>query len=266
MFMKDFMQEHLTVAMPPNVTARTAVVAPGFLVKPLPANRNAPAPKVPARSNRSVWPADPGPSAHRWYLAGGKRALDISLVIASLPVTLGVIMLAALLLWVDGGRPFYRQKRLGKGGREFTIWKLRTMVRDADACLAEYLAADRALRQEWDSTQKLKKDPRITRIGALLRASSIDELPQLWNVLKGDMSLVGPRPMLPEQLPLYGDATSYFALKPGITGNWQVSARNENRFSYRAHFDALYFATASLWGDLVLMLRTVGVVARRTGY
>lgn len=264
--MKDFVQEHLAVSMPPYSAGRSVVAAPGFLALPLPANRNLPVPEAASSAGISGRSVDPGPSSHHWYMARGKRALDIAIVLATLPMTLGIIAVAALLLWFDGGRPFYRQQRLGKGGREFSIWKLRTMVRDADVRLADYLARDPALRQEWETTQKLKKDPRITRVGAMLRATSIDELPQLWNVLKGDMSLVGPRPMMPEQLPLYGDATSYFALKPGITGIWQVSARNEHLFSYRAHFDTLYYATASLWGDLLLMVKTVGVVVRRTGY
>lgn len=264
--MKDFLQEHLAVSSPVAAPVVPVVTASGFLALPLPANRNAPFSEAPARTDPAQTPAEPDPGSHRWYMAGGKRTLDVVMVLATLPLSLAIIAAAAVLLWLEGGNPFYRQQRLGQGGRAFAIWKLRTMVRDADARLAEYLDRDPALRHEWDSTQKLKKDPRITRIGALLRATSIDELPQLWNVLKGDMSLVGPRPMMPEQLPIYGDATAYFALKPGITGIWQVSARNEHLFSCRAQFDALYFATASLWGDLVLMFKTVGVVVRRTGY
>lgn len=140
------------------------------------------------------------------------------------------------------------------------------MVRDADAKLEQYLAGSSQLRREWDETQKLKKDPRITPVGRVLRVTSLDELPQLWNVLKGDMSLVGPRPMMPDQLPLYGDPRAYFALKPGITGMWQVSARNESRFSYRAQIDSVYGQDLSLRTDLSLLLRTVGVVLRGTGY
>jgi len=202
----------------------------------------------------------------RVYANLGKRILDVALVLLTLPVTLPVILICALALWIEGGHPFYRQDRLGQHGRHFSILKLRTMVRDADALLEHYLAANPDMRREWDETQKLKQDPRITPIGKFLRASSLDELPQLWNVLIGDMSLVGPRPMMPEQLPLYGNATAYFALKPGITGVWQVSARNESRFSYRAQIDAAYEQELSMWADLSLMFRTVGVVVRGTGY
>ncbi len=188
------------------------------------------------------------------------------LVIATLPVSVPVIVFSALALWLEGGQPFYRQDRLGKNGERFSILKLRTMVRDADTLLAHYLEKDPALKEEWETTQKLKCDPRITRFGRFLRATSLDELPQLWNVLKGDMSLVGPRPMLPEQLALYGNPAAYFTLLPGITGIWQVSCRNETRFSFRAEVDAQYYCEISMMRDCGLLLQTVGVVLRRTGY
>ncbi|TNF62461.1 MAG: sugar transferase, partial [Rhodobacteraceae bacterium] len=141
-----------------------------------------------------------------------------------------------------------------------------TMVQNADRMLEDCLARDPELRREWEETQKLKVDPRITRLGAVLRKTSLDELPQLWNVLKGEMSIVGPRPMLPEQLPLYGDPRAYFALRPGITGPWQVSARNEQGFAMRTEFDDAYHTHVSLALDLGILWRTVGVVLRRTGY
>ncbi|MFK7753061.1 MAG: sugar transferase [Sedimentitalea sp.] len=200
------------------------------------------------------------------YQTVGKRMLDIALVILTAPITLPVVILCAIALWIEGGSPFYSQDRLGKGGGRFSILKLRTMVQNADQHLADVLAKDPAMKHEWDTTQKLKKDPRVTPLGATLRATSLDELPQLWNVLKGEMSLVGPRPMLPEQLSMYGPAEAYFAMKPGITGIWQVSARNENHFAYRAEIDAVYCAGVSAWGDVVLMAKTVGVVLKRTGY
>ncbi|MGR3761777.1 sugar transferase [Roseobacteraceae bacterium NS-SX3] len=200
------------------------------------------------------------------YAAAGKRALDVLLVVISMPVTLTIILACALALWIEGGQPFYTQKRLGRGGRSFRIVKLRTMVRDADAQLQRCLQRDPVLRREWEETQKLKNDPRITPMGRLLRTTSLDELPQLWNVLAGEMSLVGPRPMLPEQLPLYGKPGVYFALKPGLTGLWQVSHRNESGFASRARADAEYCARLSLGLDLSLIWRTVGVVLRRTGY
>jgi lipopolysaccharide/colanic/teichoic acid biosynthesis glycosyltransferase len=142
---------------------------------------------------------------------------------------------------------------------------MRTMVRDADAVLEEYLSRDPEMRREWDEKQKLINDPRVTRIGALLRSSSVDELPQLWNVLTGDMSLIGPRPMMPEQLPLYGNPSHYFALRPGITGLWQISARNEHRFSFRNEVDAAYNKNMSLFGEVSIIFKTIGVMLRRTG-
>ena len=200
------------------------------------------------------------------YASIGKRALDLILVILALPVALPIILLSAVALWCESGLPFYTQERLGQNGRRFLIYKLRTMVRDAESRLQEYLDRDPALRQEWDDTQKLKNDPRITLVGRILRMTSMDELPQLWNVLTGDMSLVGPRPMMPEQLPLYGDASAYFAVKPGITGLWQVSVRNESSFASRSKADADYLRGMGLQLDLTLIWRTFGVVARGTGY
>ncbi|WP_111733152.1 sugar transferase [Roseovarius amoyensis] len=199
------------------------------------------------------------------YRRFGKRAFDIALVLAFAPLYLPLIGGAALMLTVEGGNPFYRQERLGRSGNRFTIFKLRTMERDAEQRLEEVLAADPELRREWDVTQKLRHDPRVTRVGEFLRRTSLDELPQLWNVLKGDMSLVGPRPMLPEQLPLYGDPAHYFALRPGISGDWQVSRRNEGSFAERASYDADYDAALSLGRDLRILWRTIGVVRKRTG-
>lgn len=201
-----------------------------------------------------------------WYQQWGKRVLDLALVLLSLPITLPVIAMSAAALWLESGPPLYWQDRLGRGGKRFRIMKLRTMVRDADAQLEHLLATDPDLRAEWDETQKLKDDPRITKVGAFLRVTSMDELPQLWNVLVGDMTLVGPRPMLPEQLSLYGDARAYYALRPGLTGTWQVLARNDKAFETRRAFDAAYRAQHDLREDLVLLWRTVGVVMRRTGY
>lgn len=200
------------------------------------------------------------------YRGFGKRLLDILLIVIGLPLMVPVTLFCALALWLEGGQPFYRQKRLGRGGRSFDIWKLRTMRRDADRVLENLLASDPDLRAEWDRTQKLKEDPRITPVGAVLRKTSLDEVPQFWNVLKGEMSVVGPRPMMPEQLPLYPDPRVYFANLPGITGRWQVSDRNENSFAHRATVDAAYDAELSLLTDLKILFRTVGVVLKRTGY
>lgn len=209
---------------------------------------------------------NPVPAHRGWYAQWGKRTLDMALVLLTLPITVPLVLFFAVLLWIEGGNPFYRQPRVGRNGDVFSMLKLRSMVPNAEAKLAHLLEQDAALKAEWETTQKLKKDPRVTRLGAALRATSLDELPQLWNVFRGEMSLVGPRPMMPDQLPLYGDPHDYFALTPGLTGVWQVSSRNESSFAYRATIDAAYRKSLSMNNDLGLLLRTVGVVLRRTGY
>lgn len=199
------------------------------------------------------------------YRNFGKRLFDIFFILLTLPFSVTLILCCALALWIEGGNPFYTQTRLGRNGRRFTLLKMRTMVRNADAMLETCLANDPALRREWDSKQKLQSDPRITPVGHILRSTSLDELPQLLNVLWGDMSLVGPRPMLPEQLGIYGDATQYFAVSPGVTGLWQVSTRNNESFKYRNGVDGAYETALSLKLDLTILIKTVGVVLRRTG-
>jgi lipopolysaccharide/colanic/teichoic acid biosynthesis glycosyltransferase len=224
-----------------------------------------PAAHPPVLPQRAEDPATVTPRAEGLYRRHLKRVLDVLLVLAAAPVVLPVVLVLALLVKRDGGPAFYTQPRVGRGGRTYRIWKLRTMVPDADAQLASHLAADGAAQAEWDSTQKLKADPRITRLGRILRKSSLDELPQLWNVLKGDMSLVGPRPMMVCQQPLY-PGHAYYRLRPGITGPWQVSARNESSFADRARFDAGYDRDLSFATDVRLLLATVAVVLHGTGH
>lgn len=199
-----------------------------------------------------------------FYARFGKRCLDLLVLVLVLPVVLPVVVVLALLVARDGGPAFHVQERIGRGGRRYRLWKLRSMVPDAQARLVDHLAADPGAREEWRSTQKLRNDPRITPVGALLRAASLDELPQLWNVLRGDMSLVGPRPMLPEQQALYA-GQAYYGLRPGITGPWQVSCRNAGTFADRVAFDEAYARRLSLGTDLRLLAATVEVVLRRTG-
>lgn len=199
------------------------------------------------------------------YRAAGKRLLDILLVLIAAPVVLLVMLPIVLLVACDGSNPFYTQMRVGRNGRSYRMWKLRSMVPDAEAALETHLKQDAEARAEWDHHQKLKSDPRITRVGRLLRKTSFDELPQLWNVLKGDMSLVGPRPMMLSQQAFY-PAQDYYALRPGITGLWQVSARNESAFADRALFDTAYNRRLSLGQDLKLLVATVGVVLKGTGH
>ncbi|WP_136444023.1 sugar transferase [Pacificoceanicola onchidii] len=199
------------------------------------------------------------------YRAGGKRLLDVLLVLISAPAVLLILLPMALLVACDGSNPFYTQMRVGLNGRIYRMWKLRSMVPDAEARLKTHLAEDPEARAEWDHHQKLKNDPRITRVGRILRKCSLDELPQLWNVLRGDMSLVGPRPMMEDQRAFY-PAKDYYALRPGITGLWQVSARNESAFSDRAHFDTDYNRRLSLKEDAKILVATVGVVVKGTGH
>jgi lipopolysaccharide/colanic/teichoic acid biosynthesis glycosyltransferase len=199
------------------------------------------------------------------YRAGLKRALDILAVLAAAPLVLPLVAVLALLVRCDGGPAFYVQMRIGRGGRFYRMWKLRSMVVDADLAMERHLAACPAARAEWDATQKLRHDPRVTTLGRLLRKTSLDELPQLWNVLVGDMSLVGPRPMLPSQRVLY-PGRAYFRLRPGITGPWQVTERNATTFAARAGFDAAYERDLSFATDTRLLFATVRVVLRATGY
>lgn len=204
-------------------------------------------------------------SRRRFYRNGAKRCLDITLVLLSLPISVPLVLGMMLLVALDGARPLYCQKRLGRGGRVFCMIKIRTMVLGADALLEGHLCKNPEARREWNESQKLKCDPRITRVGCFLRKSSLDELPQLWNVLKGDMSIVGPRPMMVEQRAIYpGEA--YFELRPGITGPWQISDRNESSFAERATFDSNYLTSLSLSRDLSILFKTVSVVLRGTGY
>jgi lipopolysaccharide/colanic/teichoic acid biosynthesis glycosyltransferase len=193
-----------------------------------------------------------------------KRGFDVLAVLLAAPVVLPVILILGLLIARDGGPVLYSQARVGRGGRPFRLWKLRSMVVDAEKRLEEHLR-DPAARAEWAETQKLKRDPRITPVGRLIRKSSLDELPQLWNVLKGEMSLVGPRPMLPAQARLY-PGEDYYELRPGLTGFWQISSRNETSFADRAGFDSDYARRLSLLTDILVLLATVRVVLRGTGY
>lgn len=198
------------------------------------------------------------------YDRGIKRALDILLVLASAPFSLPLILLVAALAALDGHNPFFLQTRLGRGGGRFRMIKIRTMVPDAEARLQALLAADPDAAREWAAYQKLRRDPRIAPLGRVLRAASLDELPQLMNVLAGHMSLVGPRPMLPEQRALY-PGTAYEGLRPGLTGLWQTEARNHATFAERARFDSSYAASLSLATDMRILARTVRAVVQLPG-
>ncbi|HEV7268751.1 MAG TPA: sugar transferase [Falsiroseomonas sp.] len=200
---------------------------------------------------------------------GAKRALDLlgagALLLFALPVFLAI----ALLVRLDGGPVFYAHPRVGRGGRLFDCLKFRSMVTDADCRLTALLDSDPAARVEWEATRKLKNDPRVTWVGRFLRASSLDELPQLLNVLKGEMSLVGPRPVqVAELAAFYGAAAQHYLLvRPGITGPWQVSGRNDTSYAQRVALDVAYATRPSLLGDVKILLRTpAAVLARRGAY
>jgi lipopolysaccharide/colanic/teichoic acid biosynthesis glycosyltransferase len=188
---------------------------------------------------------------------------SLALLLLTAPIFLAIVLLARL----RGESAFYVHERIGRGGVSFGCLKFRTMVPDAERRLAELLARDPAARAEWQATRKLKSDPRVTRRGRVLRTTSLDELPQLINVLKGEMSLVGPRPVVQAELEtLYGPtAPLYLSVRPGLTGLWQVSGRSDADYDGRVALDAAYVRNPSLFTDIVILLRTVGAVLRRRG-
>lgn len=191
----------------------------------------------------------------------GKRVLDIIGALLLAAVFAPVIVVIVAWLKLQGGPILFRHARLGRAGKTFTCYKFRTMVPNADQALAELLRRRPDLQAEWARDHKLREDPRVTRFGAFLRRTSLDELPQLWNVLKGDMSLVGPRPIVQQEIWRYSGAIRhYLALRPGLTGLWQVSGRNNVPYRRRVAMDRFYATRASLRLDLWILLRTVGVI------
>jgi Undecaprenyl-phosphate galactose phosphotransferase WbaP len=196
-----------------------------------------------------------------------KRAMDLGLILIFSPFLLTVFLIVAILIKLDSKGPvFYGQRRVGKGGRLFTAWKFRSMVCNAEQILHDYLQQNPEFQREWQEKQKLKDDPRITRIGRLLRKTSLDELPQIWNVLLGQMSLVGPRPIVTDEISRYGDIYDlYCQVLPGITGLWQVSGRTETTYSDRVSLDAYYVRNWSPWLDIIILARTVLVVLSGKG-
>ena len=213
----------------------------------------------------AVAPAIDGAVVRR--IPPGKRLFDIAVASAALVFFAPFLLLVAgLILAREGGPVFFLHERIGQGGRPFRCIKFRTMVKDADARLAELLARDPAARAEWQATQKLANDPRINCLGAFLRKTSLDELPQFLNVLKGDMSVVGPRPVVIEEAHHYGvHFADYIAVRPGVTGAWQVSGRSETTYAERVALDVEYVRNAGLWRDIVIVLKTVKVVLAREG-
>lgn len=196
-----------------------------------------------------------------------KRLMDVALIVLALPLLLPIFALITLLIKRNSPGPvFYCQKRVGRDGQPFYAWKFRSMVQNADAALAKYLAANPAAQEEWNLDHKLRNDPRITRIGKFLRKTSLDELPQLWNVLRGEMSLVGPRPIVDAEICKYAEHFDlYTKVKPGITGMWQISGRNDTTYEERVELDAFYSRNWSPFLDIYILARTIKVVLLREG-
>lgn len=195
-----------------------------------------------------------------------KRLFDIFLSILLLPILLPIIAILYIVVRSDGGPGFFGHSRVGRNGRMFKCWKVRTMVVDAQERLDALLASDAEARVEWDRDRKLRNDPRVTRVGNFLRKSSLDELPQIFNVLKGEMSLVGPRPITEAELERYGAQQAvYLAMRPGVTGLWQVSGRNEVTYNERVSMDSTYYNSVSLGTDLRILAKTADAVLSKTG-
>jgi Undecaprenyl-phosphate galactose phosphotransferase WbaP len=196
-----------------------------------------------------------------------KRGIDLVLVMIFGILLFPLVIAICILIKIDSrGGILYSQIRIGRDGKTFRILKFRTMIENAEETLDKYLELHQELRTEWETTQKLRRDPRITRIGKLLRKLSLDELPQLINVLKGDMSLVGPRPFFPDQKILYGRTYEmYRRVRPGMTGLWQVSGRNQTTFLQRAELDEYYVRQWSVWLDFYILIKTIGTVLYQDG-
>ncbi|MEO9071507.1 MAG: sugar transferase [Edaphobacter sp.] len=196
-----------------------------------------------------------------------KRSCDILLVLISMPVMLPILGIVSAVVKLSSRGPiFYSHRRIRKDGAFFSMWKFRTMCVNSAEVLEEYLARHPEARAEWNGTHKLRNDPRITRIGNLLRRYSLDELPQLWNVLMGQMSLVGPRPIVAAEVEKYGDRFDcYCRVKPGLTGLWQVSGRSELSYDTRVALDCEYVEGWSLSRDVLILARTLSSVVNQDG-
>jgi Undecaprenyl-phosphate galactose phosphotransferase WbaP len=202
----------------------------------------------------------------RWPARLTKRVFDTAAAMVLLVLLSPIMLLIALLIRRDGGPAIFAHPRVGKRGRIFNCFKFRTMVVDAEQQLEQLLQQSPELRQEWQDERKLRHDPRISAIGRFLRRTSLDELPQLLNVIRGEMSLVGPRPVVKPELQRYGDQLGYYLMvRPGMTGLWQVSGRNDLDYDSRVYLDTWYVKNWSLWYDLIILLKTVKVVLQRTG-
>ncbi len=196
-----------------------------------------------------------------------KRALDLTLTLLAAIFVIPLIAIIAMWIKIDSPGPvFYAHQRVGYEGKPFGAWKFRSMVQNADQVLGQYLERNPQLREEWERDHKLRRDPRVTLIGGILRQTSLDELPQLWNVLRGEMSLVGPRPIVTEEISKYGPQFMlYTKVKSGMTGLWQISGRNDTSYDQRVRLDSFYVRNWSVWLDLYILFKTIKVVLFRKG-
>ncbi|PRY78056.1 lipopolysaccharide/colanic/teichoic acid biosynthesis glycosyltransferase [Yoonia maritima] len=204
---------------------------------------------------------------YRLYTKHLKRVFDVLICLMLLPIVTPIILGAWTLVKREGGPGFFSQDRVGRDGRIFRCLKLRTMRVDAEERLKQLCASDPKVAHEWHTYQKLANDPRISKLGGFLRETSIDELPQVFNVLRGDMSIVGPRPFMPSQDELYKNAggSHYYSLRPGVTGLWQVEGRGNTKFIDRVRYDNEYANKLSFVSDVCLILKTAKVVVCKTG-
>ena len=200
------------------------------------------------------------------YERVGKRVVDILLALALLPLLTPLILILFAVTRLSGGSGFFAHSRIGRHGQAFRCFKISTMVADADIYLTNYLAAHPAAAREWRRNCKLTNDPRVTRFGRFLRRTSLDELPQIWNVLRGDMSFVGPRPVTEPELARYGQRkVAYLSLRPGVTGMWQIHGRTNGCYQARVSLDQDYLNKVSFKCDLLLIAQTVVSVMKMTG-
>ena len=217
-------------------------------------------PEIPVQGSRSANPP---------FVVGGagKRYFDICVALSSIALWLPLLCLIAIAVKFAGRGPIlYRHRRVGRNGKAFDCLKFRTMVVDADAILHRHLSTNCEAAREWAENHKLRNDPRITPLGAVLRKTSLDELPQLFNILKGDMSFVGPRPIVVAEVVKYGECiTHYMCARPGLTGPWQVGGRNDVDYARRVALDSQYVENWSFWRDVAIITKTVRVIVTSRG-
>lgn len=196
-----------------------------------------------------------------------KRAFDIAFAVLAIIALLPVLLFLCLLVKLeDGGPIFYRHRRIGRNDTPFHCLKFRTMVENGDQVLSEYLSRNAEARGEWNASRKLREDPRITATGRILRQTSLDELPQLLNIIRGEMSIVGPRPIVPDEIQFYGgDFVYYQSVRPGLTGAWQVSGRSDTSYDERVQLDRLYVEEWSFAKDILIIVKTIPAVAFARG-